>query len=573
MRRTALLTMLALASIALAAPTAGAARRAATRGHTYLVLFKQGTSAQAAQRAVRRAGGHIVRYNGAVGLATVRTNAKRFRSNAAAQAAVQSTATNRRIGHAPRDKYSVERTRGGRFHGHGTRPRHNPVTGDPFSPIQWDMQLIHATPDGSYRYDQGSHAVRVGIIDTGIDGTHPDIAPNFDSRLSRNFSGPDDPVIDGPCAEDLDGSCAPDPANVDEDGHGTHVAGTVGAALNGIGMAGVAPRVDLVNLRAGHDSGYFFLQATVDAITYAADHGIDVVNMSFYTDPWLFNCPNNPADSPAEQADQRTVLAASDRALRYAHQRGVTLIAAEGNENTDLGHPTSDDTSPDYPPDAAHDRTIDNGCRSEPSEGPFVINVSSVGPSTRKAYYSNYGVEQTDVAAPGGDRRDFFGTDKYNDPKYTRILAPYPKYVGIAEGNIDPDTGDITPDGEGFVLRDGDAYYQYLQGTSMAAPHAVGVAALIVDRFGHRDPRHGGLTLNPNLTEFGLKATATPHDCPAQNPFTYPDPDLGPEYTAFCQGNRRFNGFYGFGIVDALRAATAGHGHYGHEREHHHDRR
>ncbi len=56
-----------------------------------------------------------------------------------------------------------------------------------------------------------------------------------------------------------------DPADVDENGHGTYVAGTIGAALNGLGIAGIAPNVTLVNLRAGQDFGYFFLQSTVDA--------------------------------------------------------------------------------------------------------------------------------------------------------------------------------------------------------------------------------------------------------------------------------------------------------------------
>ena len=61
------------------------------------------------------------------------------------------------------------------------------------------------------------------------------------------------------------------------------------APFNGLGIAGVAPRVDIVNLRADQDSGYFFIQPTVDALTYAGDQGIDVVNMSFYIDPWLYN--------------------------------------------------------------------------------------------------------------------------------------------------------------------------------------------------------------------------------------------------------------------------------------------
>jgi subtilisin family serine protease len=105
--------------------------------------------------------------------------------------------------------------------------------------------------------------VLVGVLDTGVDGTHPDIAPNFDAALSRNFTV-DVPLVDGPCDAEPDPSCN-DAANVDENGHGTHVAGEIGAPINGFGMAGVAPNVTLVNLRAGQDSGYFFLQPSVDA--------------------------------------------------------------------------------------------------------------------------------------------------------------------------------------------------------------------------------------------------------------------------------------------------------------------
>ena len=162
------------------------------------------------------------------------------------------------------------------------------------------MQLIGATPTGSYAHDQGSHAVRVGIMDTGVDGKHPDIAPNFDRSLSRNFTvdNSEPGIDDGPCEHP---SCV-DPTDEDDDGHGTHVASTIGSPLNGIGIAGVAPKVDIVNIRAGQDTGFFLLQPTVDALTYAGKVGIDVVNMSFYIDPWLFNCTSNPADSPEQQA-------------------------------------------------------------------------------------------------------------------------------------------------------------------------------------------------------------------------------------------------------------------------------
>ena len=112
-----------------------------------------------------------------------------------------------------------------------------------------------------------------------------DIAPNFDSALSRNFTT-DMPDIDGACEY---AGCV-DPADDDDNGHGTHVAGTIGAALNGVGISGIAPDVDLVNIRGGQDSGYFFLGPVVNALTYAGDNGLDVVNMSFYVDPWLYNC-------------------------------------------------------------------------------------------------------------------------------------------------------------------------------------------------------------------------------------------------------------------------------------------
>ena len=129
----------------------------------------------------------------------------------------------------------------------------------------------------------------MGIIDTGIDSTHPDLDDNVNVALSRNFTT-DIPLIDGPCKKEPDRSCS-DPASVDEGGHGTHVAGTVAAELNGIGISGVAPEITLVNLRAGQDSGYFFLFETLSAYMYAADNGIDVVNMSFFTDPVVDELP------------------------------------------------------------------------------------------------------------------------------------------------------------------------------------------------------------------------------------------------------------------------------------------
>jgi lantibiotic leader peptide-processing serine protease len=528
---------------------------------TYVVLLDQSSTADQATKAIEAAGGSVERLNTAVGVATARSTNDSFAADARQQGAVQGVAADRSIGQVPaesrtkQERVELERQQAGRDASRGQKAQRPDAAtpGDPLASLQWDMKAIHATVDGSYRRQQGTRDVRVGVMDTGIDASHPDIAPNFDRALSRNFTV-DDPIIDGACDTDPDGSCQ-DPADVDEDGHGTHVAGTIGAPLNGIGIAGVAPRVDLVNLRAGQDSGYFFVQPTVDALTYAGDHGIDVVNMSFYIDPWLYNCASNPADTPEQQAEQRTIIEATQRALDYARARGVTLVSAAGNEHTDLGRPSFDPTSPDYPPDTAHDRNVDNSCLSMPTEGNGVIGVTATGPSGRKAYYSNYGTEQADVAAPGGDRREFYGTDQYKKPSNT-VLAPYPEAIGRANGDIDANGEPTTP----FVVKDTSngqtAYYQYLQGTSMASPHAVGVVALIVSEYGRRDRSQGGLTLAPDKVETILRRSATDTPCPSPRLFEYQTDDLGPEYNAYCEGPPKRNGFFGDGIVDALRAVT-----------------
>ncbi|WP_259406333.1 S8 family peptidase [Microbispora sp. H10885] len=508
----------------------------------YLVFYVDGGRA-AAQRAAEAAGGTVRVHDDRLGYLVVRTSAPERIGD---DPAVVGVARDRPIGRTADAPFFAGpgRTLPGAWRP-GTAARAGGA--EPLADRQWNMKMIGATPTGSYAKARGSRKVLVGVMDTGVDGRHPDIAPNFDRVLSRNFvtDQPTDPngkKLDGPCEYK---GCK-DPADVDDDGHGTHVASTIGSPINGIGVAGVAPDVSLVNLRAGTDSGFFFLKPTLDALEYAADIGVDVVNMSFYVDPWTFNCPDNPDDTPAERSEQRAILEGMRRAVNYARSHGVTLITAIGNAGGDLGKPKTDTTSPDFPRGSEKNRSVDNSCRNVPAELDGVISVSAVGPSGRKAPYSDYGTEQTDIAAPGGDVFD--GGTALRGPS-REILAAAPEHVLRAQGRLDA-KGMPKDDSVIRECRAGKcAYYQYMEGTSMAAPHVTGVAAIIIGRFGK--PGRGGLQMDPAEVERLLYATATPKDCPSPRTYRY-----GTGETQVCEGPASRNGFFGHGLVDAARAAT-----------------
>jgi subtilisin family serine protease len=87
----------------------------------------------------------------------------------------------------------------------------------------------------------------------------------------------------------------PDPAAwMDDNRHGTHTAGIIAAAKNGIGIVGVAPNVKIAGIKVGDKDGFFYPEAVVCAFMWAGSHGIAVSNNSYFADPWLFNCKNDP---------------------------------------------------------------------------------------------------------------------------------------------------------------------------------------------------------------------------------------------------------------------------------------
>ncbi|HEV2779157.1 MAG TPA: S8 family serine peptidase [Actinophytocola sp.] len=559
-------TPVVITGLVFATPAASAAPALSGRTVEYNVLAKDGASLGAVEAAVRAAGGTVVRSNRAAGLLTAKAPQNGFTARLARSAAVDVAAPAKVIGRAPTARKApradvVEKEN---RQGAAASTKAAPAATAGMDPLDGQLWGLTAVRSNLSRTKQaGDRRVKIGVIDTGIDGSHPDLAPNLDRELSRNFT------IDIPFDElgqEVDGPCefrgCVDPADWDDGAHGSHVAGTIAAAANGLGVSGVAPNVTLVNIRAGQDSGFFFLQPTVDALTYAGDAGIDVVNMSFFVDPWLYNCQSNPADTPEQQAEQRLITRAVSRAMNYAFRHGVTQVVSLGNQHTDLGNPQPDATSPDYPDGTAHDpaRTIDNAtCLSLPIEGPHAIGVAAYGPSQKKADYSNYGLEQINVSAPGGWFRDYFGTPQFRTNE-NMILSAYPRHVGVAEGNIDAD-GNITEQGVALgVQKDcrGDVcgYYQFLQGTSMASPHATGVSALIVSQYGRF--ARGDASMNPDAVQRVLEGTAFKIPCPVPPTVDYLDEGRDASFTATCTGTLQFNGFYGHGSVDAWAAVTRG---------------
>jgi subtilisin family serine protease len=556
-----------------AAPTSGASTSTSSRhevrahdstqtgGEEFVVAYDAAHQDQA-MASIAAAGGAVLDVTQSAGLALVGSSEAGFLDEVRAAPAISGAASNHSVGtsrpgmphrFAEERPNRSPRATAGTGGAAGSAGRGARAT-EPLADLQWDMAMIGATPDGAWRRATG-RGVTVGVIDTGVDASHPDIAPNFSQALSRNFTM-DIPAVDGPCEV---ATCI-DPANVDDGGHGTHVAGIMAAARNGLGIAGVAPEATIVNVRAGQDSGYFFLYETVAALTYAGDAALDVVNMSFFTDPWLYNCESAAdyvAGTPTEEeiAEQAFIRSTVLAALDYATAHGVTLVAAAGNEHTDLDEPLRFDAiSPDYPPGNEQERTVTDNCLDVPSEGPDVVSVSAVGPSTTKADYSNYGFGQVEVSAPGGWFRDGVGTPTFSTPG-NLVLSSYPLDLAIEEGKANPDG---TPTDE-FSVRSCNSqgtscgFYTYLQGTSMASPHAAGVAALIVEEHGSGN-RARGFSLAPATVRSILLGTATDHACPAGGVEIYTDEGRPPEFNAVCEGSTANNGLYGEGIVSATAA-------------------
>ncbi|GGH95227.1 S8 family serine peptidase [Arthrobacter liuii] len=462
---------------------------------TYLVLYKGNSVSGASLAAVRNAGGTVVQSYPQIGVAVVSSDHAGFGAALqSADASVQGAASTASFGVAAKEDATA---------GPAVAPvaPGAPAPGnDTLGALQWDMDQIQAP--AARAVNGGSPSVVVGDIDTGLDYTHPDLAPNVDFAKSVSCVG---------------GAPDQSPAAwMDDNGHGTHTAGTIAAAKNGIGMVGVAPNVKIAGIKAGNADGLFYPEAVVCAFMWAGSQGIQVTNNSYFADPWLFNCKNDPV--------QRSIWEAERRAIRFAQQNGTTVVAAQDNQADDLAHPTQDATSPDDTTPAVRD--ITNACAVVPTEVPGVIGVTASGNKGFKSFFSNYGSGTADVMAPGGDSVLQVTAAAPNG----RVLSTYPAaLISHCLRKV------VDPSG---------ATYCYLQGTSMAAPHVAGVAALVVS---------SGVS-SPGAVAARITGTADPVACPPDTGIYSFFPALDNGAPQVCKGGAGYNSFSGHGALNALRA-------------------
>jgi len=250
---------------------------------------------------------------------------------------------------------------------------------DPYYSKQWNLHNINVT--SAWEKTKGKD-ITVAVIDTGVsrvrDLVETEFVEGYDFVNDREKAS-------------------------DDNGHGTHVAGTIAQATNNFyGVAGIAYEAKLMPLKVLSESGAGTVADIAEAIKFAADNGADVINMSL------------------GGGGESKLMA---EAIEYAYKKGVVIIGAAGNEN--------------------------HNAASYPARYPYVIGVAAIGAGNEKASYSNYGAG-VDISAPGGDESN-----------------------KILQETIDPETKN--------------AVFVGFQGTSMAAPHVAGVAAL-VKAMGAKDP-------------------------------------------------------------------------------------
>lgn len=343
-----------------------------------------------------------------------------------------------------------------------------PNSGD--DDIRFDLQWGHDAINAPEAWNAGyrGEGATVAVLDGGFDLDHADLAPNIIDVVS---------FVPGEGA-----MFVPVPGKTFS--HGTHVAGTVAGADNGIGMIGVAPKAKLMLVKVLRDSGSGAFSWMLQGILYAAANGADVVNLSLgaavpRNGKFLDENGNVVSDTKAVQE----LLVIIQRITALAKKNNVTLIAAAGNDGNNGNR--------------------DGSLMFIPAGAPAMISISAtapygwaLNPATNLdlfTTYSNYGTADVDFAAPGGESwhvsEDYVTVAGIALPVWVFDLV-----LSAAHSNVV-----------------GNASVTWTAGTSMASPHAAGVAALIVGK-------NGG-SMDPVAVEAKMRSSADDLGKNGQDPF------------------------------------------------------
>ena len=380
--------------------------------------------------------------------------------------------------------------------------------------LLWDYRRI-GLPQG-WKTTAGSKAMTVGVADTGLDFTHAELAPKVTRVVDLTVLEGDEPIcktLFGQSDDDLAAQFG-GPAETDWYGHGSWIGGNIAAALEGRGVNGIAPKVNLVSLKIAQWCGFAYSTTEIASFITAADLGADVVNISFggYLD--------------RSDPEQELIYQAYIDAVAYARSKGTIIVTSAGNEHVRVGAggrvirhgqlSTPGDAPEDWPnlfgqyevpggipgvvdvsstgrrvvPSSASCPPGTIGDPGDPDADPPDFNASCKPASDRHhaagqnrlnqlAYYSNYG-PRIDIAGPGGAR-------KFNLPNYDRGGTPGFPYTLDDLTNaweVFSTTSNWAVEIPCFTFTTGSGFhegncYSTIQGTSMAAPHVTASLALV----------------------------------------------------------------------------------------------
>ncbi|MET0395247.1 MAG: S8 family serine peptidase [Longimicrobiaceae bacterium] len=334
---------------------------------------------------------------------------------------------------------------------------------------QWNMKAIHA--DQAWAAGKlGSSAVTVAILDTGIDYNSLDANGLVDLSRSTSFIASDNAIR---------AANFPGRHNVDDfNGHGTNVASQV--ASNGTAHAGVTSRTTLMGVKVLGANGSGAISAVLQGILWAADRDADVINLSL-------------GAAFVKAGGNGQLVSLFNQVFSYARRQGVVVVVAAGNESTDLDHslvPDATDALQKFPSFYAAYCDAQN-----------VICVSATGPETATgtpdvaAYYTNYGRSAITVAAPGGTVGTTSTVWPWGAGAVSWVWSMCPKNL-----LVNPATPSVRPCASGGTVN-------ALIGTSQAAPHVSGLAALLVAELGKDNPAQIKARIQQSADDVGQPGT------------------------------------------------------------------